>query len=156
MIFSILPASITTLFLSLNLLTALSFKEEIKSYYFGGDKDDIFLELSNTNRTLVIKAKKKDINTNLLIITNKNRYNFRVKTSDLDPHEFIEVVDAQVNTNFKKIKETSNYELLEGSSSLMFVNKTKNPINVNDIQVSSKGYFSKGIPLLIDGIRTLN
>ena len=156
MIFSILPSSITTLFLSLNLLTALSFKDEVKSYYYGGQKDDIFVELSNSNRTLVMKAKKIEIDTNLLIVTTRNRYNFRIKTSDISPHEFIEIEDAQVNTNFKKLNETLTYELLEGNSSVMFVNKTKIPIMVNGIKVVSKEYFSKGVPLIINGIRVLN
>ncbi len=156
MIFSILPSSITTLFLSLNLLTAISFKDEVNSYYYGGQKDDIFVELSNSNRTLVMKAKKIEIDTNLLIVTTRNRYNFRIKTSDISPHEFIEIEDAQVNTNFKKLNETLTYEILEGNSCVMFVNKTKNSIMVNGIKVVSKEYFSKGVPLIINGIRVLN
>lgn len=156
MIFSILPTSITTLFLSINLLTALSFKDEVKSYYYGGHKDDIFVELSNSNRTLVLKAKKMEIDTNLLIVTTRSRYNFRVKASENSPHEFIEIEDAQVNTNFKKLSETISYELFEGNSSVMFVNKTKIPIIVNGVKVVSKEYFSKGVPLIMNGIRILN
>ncbi|QDK42394.1 hypothetical protein DOM21_13255 [Bacteriovorax stolpii] len=156
MIFSILPTTITTVFLSANLITTLSFKDDVRTFIYGGTKDEIFTELANNNKTLVIKAKKKDIETNLIVVTSKNRYYFKVMESDRFPHQFVEVEDGMINTNFKKIKETPSYDLFEGTSSVMIVSKKKEGIDVNGVNVLAKEYFSKGVPLFIDGIRILN
>lgn len=156
MIFSILPNTITSLFLSANLITSLTFKDEVRSFIYGGVKEEVFSELANNNKTLVIKAKKKDIDTNLIIVTTKNRYYFSVKGTNKYSHQFIEIEDGAINSNFKKIKETDNYEIFEGMTSLMVVNKSKNPVIVNGVEVSAKEYFSKGTPLILDGHRILN
>lgn len=156
MIFSILPATITTLFLSANLITTLTFKDDVRTYIYGGTKEEIFSELANGNKTLVIKAKKKGIETNLIVVTSKDRFYFNVKESEKLPHQFVEIEEGAINLNFRKIKETDSYELFEGSTSVMLVSKRREGINVNGVNVSSKEYFSKGIPLMIDGIRVLN
>jgi type IV secretory pathway VirB9-like protein len=156
MIFSVLPNTITTIFLSANLITSMTFKDEVRSFIYGGVKEEVFTELANNNKTLVMKAKIKDIDTNLIIVTSKNRYYFSVKEMDKNPHQFIEVEDGAINSNFRKIKETESYEVFEGVTSLMLVNKSKKPINVNGNEVIDKEYFSKGIPLMIEGHRTLN
>ncbi len=155
MIFSILPTTITTLFLSANLITTLTFKDDVRSFIYGGTKEEIFSELANNNKTLVIKAKKRGIDTNLIIVTSKNRYYFNVKESEKIPHQFIEVEDGMINSNFRKIKETDSYDLFEGSTSIMIVSKKKDGIIINSETVTSKDYFSKGVPLIIDGIRVL-
>jgi hypothetical protein len=71
-------------------------------------------------------------------------------------HQFIEVEDGEINTSFRKIKETENYDLFEGSSSVMVVSKKRSGISVNGEIVTSKDYFSKGTPLFIEGVRVLN
>lgn len=156
MIFSILPTSITTLFLSMNLITTLTFKDDVRSFIYGGTKEEVFTELANNNKTLVIKAKKKGLDTNLIIVTAKNRYYFNVKETVNNSHQFIEVEDGEINTSFRKIKETENYDLFEGSSSVMVVSKKRSGISVNGEIVTSKDYFSKGTPLFIEGVRVLN
>ena len=55
MMFYILMNQITTLFLSLNLLTTLSFDSEIVSYLYGGGKEEVFFQVTNNNRTLALK-----------------------------------------------------------------------------------------------------
>ena len=156
MIFSILPTTITTLFLSANLITTLSFKDDVRTFIYGGTKEEIFTELANNNKTLVLKAKKKGIETNLIVVTSKNRYYFKVMESDKIPHQFVEIEDGMINTNFRKIKETGSYDLFEGNNSVMVVSKKKEGIDVNGVFVVAKDYFSKGVPLFIDGIRVLN
>ena len=156
MSFSILPTTITTLFLSANLITTLSFKDDVRTFIYGGTKEEIFTELANNNKTLVLKAKKKGIETNLIVVTSKNRYYFKVMESDKIPHQFVEVEDGMINTNFRKIKEASSYDLFEGNNSVMVVSKKKEGIDVNGVEVSAKEYFSKGVPLFIDGIRVIN
>ena len=156
MIFSILPTSITTLLISTNLITTLTFRDDVRSFIYGGTKEEVFSELANNNKTLVIKAKKKGLDTNLIIVTSKNRYYFNVKETSVGSHQFIEVEDGEINTSFRKIKETPDYDLFEGASSIMVVSKKKNGILVNNQLVMAKDYFSKGIPLIIEGIRVLN
>lgn len=156
MIFSILPTTITTLYLSANLITTLTFSDDVRSFIYGGTKEEIFSELANNNKTLVIKAKKKGLDTNLIIVTSKNRYYFNVKESEKLPHQFVEVEDGMINSSFRKIKETENFDLFEGATSVMVVAKKKDGITVNGELVTSKDYFSKGTPLIIDGFRALN
>lgn len=156
MSFYILANQITSLFLSLNLLTTLSFGEDIRSYLYGGNKDEVFLEVANNGKTLVIKAKKKEIDTNMLVVTSKNKYYFHVKVDEKNPHQFVEVYEGEINSAFKKIMDKSSYEILQGGSSVLFVNKTKKPILVNELQVQSKEYFSLGIPIIVNGERVLN
>lgn len=154
--FFVLPNQITTLFLSLNLLTTMSFNDDIRSFIYGGNKEEVYLEVSNNNKTLVIKAKKKEINTNMLVITNKNKYYFHVRLDENNPHQFIEVNDGEINSAFKKIVDKDSYEILQGTSSLLIVNKTKNSITVNGQKVISKEYFSLGVPIILNGERILN
>lgn len=156
MIFSILPTSITTLLISTNLITTLTFRDDVRSFIYGGTREEVFSELANNNKTLVIKAKKKGLDTNLIIVTSKNRYYFNVKETNVGSHQFIEVEDGEINTSFRKIKETSEYDLFEGASSIMVVSKKKSGILVNNQLVTAKDYFSKGTPLIIEGIRVLN
>ena len=156
MIFSILPNTISALFLSANLITSLTFKDEVRSFIYGGPKEEVFSELANNNKTLVMKAKKKDIDTNLIIVTTKNRYYFSVKSVDKYSHQFIEVEDGAINSTFRKIKETDSFQIYEGMTSLMVVNKSKSPLIVNGVEVTAKEYFSKGTPLILDGHRILN
>ena len=84
------------MFLSANLITTLSFKDDVRTFIYGGTKEEIFTELANNNKTLVLKAKKKGIETNLIVVTSKNRYYFKVMESDKIPHQFVEVEDDDV------------------------------------------------------------
>ena len=154
--FYILSNQITSLFLSMNLLTTMSFSDDIRTYIYGGNKDEVYLEVSNNNKTLMMKAKKKEINTNMLVVTSKNKYYFHVSLDESSPHQFIEINDGEINSAFKKILEKENYEILQGGSSLLFVNKTKNPITVNGQKIQSKDYFSLGVPIIVNGERILN
>lgn len=157
MTFYILANQITTLFISLHLLTTLSFEGEIRSYLFGGNKDDITLELANNNKTLAMKAKKKDIDTNLLVVTSKNKYYFHIKTIDSNSHQFVEVYDGEINNSYSKIKESKDYDLFEGASSMFVVNKSNDKMRVNEMEVTKgKLYLSKGVPIILNGERIYN
>ncbi len=156
MTFYIIANQITSLFLSLNLLTTLSFTDDIRSFVYGGNKEDVFIELVNNNKTFVIKAKKKEIDTNMLVVTSKNRYYFHVKLDEKNPHQFVEINDGEVNSAYKMVLEKSNYDLLQGGSSILFVNKSKISITVNEMKVANKEYLSLGVPIIVNGERILN
>ena len=156
MTFYILMNQITTLFLSLNLLTPLSFDSEIVSYLYGGSKEDVFFSVTNNNKTLAIKPKSDGELSNLLVITKQRKFYFDLSMSQKRPHQFIEVKSGSINHAFKKNIETKDFEILEGSSSLLFINKRDRPIELNNQRVKDKVYISKGVPLILEGNRILN
>ncbi|MBY0415375.1 MAG: hypothetical protein K2Q18_14480 [Bdellovibrionales bacterium] len=157
MTFYILANQITCLFISLHLLTTVSFDGEIRSYLYGGSKDDITFELANNNKTLALKAKKKEIDSNLLIVTSKSKYYFHVKVTENNPHQFIEVYDGEINNAYSKLKETKDYDLFEGISSMFLVNKSNEKMQVNEKEVpKGKLYLSKGVPIILNGERIYN
>ncbi len=153
MTFYILANKIVSLFLSMNLLTTLSFESEVISYYYGGDKGDLFIELTNNQRTLAIKAKKENLASNMLVITRAGKFYFTLKVDDKSPHQFIEVKQGQINQAMKLFKTYPSFEIWEGSTSLMILNKGKNELEVNGMKIKDKEYFSKGPPLMISGER---
>lgn len=156
MIFYILANQITSLFLSLNLLTTLSFDSEIVSYLYGGSKEEMFFQVTNNNRTLAIKPLMDGKYSNLLIITKERKYYFELAQGQSSTHQFIEVKDGVISHALTKKIETKSYEILEGQSSILFINKSNQEVMVNNIKVKHKEYFSKGVPILFNGKRILN
>ncbi len=154
--FYILANQITTIFISLNLLTTMSFDSEIMSYLYGGPNEDIYFQVTNNNKTLAIKPKGDFHFSNLMVITKNQKYYFDLKMSKDNPHQFIEIKDGVMNHALTKKLETKDYEILEGDNSLLFVNKLENPIRVNGIEIKHKEYLSKGIPIIYEGKRILN
>ena len=133
---------ITKLFVSLGLLTTLTFDSEITTYLYGGSKEDIFINITNNMRTLAIKPKREGINSNLLVITKNRKYYFDISYDEIKPHKFIEVKTGQINHGMKKIKSFESLDLLEGETSTLVINKSKNPIRINGLEVKKKKYLS--------------
>lgn len=156
MTFYILLNQITSIFLGFNLLTTLSFDSEIQSYLYGGSKQDVFIQVTNNHKTLVLKPMRDDGLSNLLVITSKRKYYFQLGIDRQKPHQFIEIKDGSPGHALKKKIESEEFEILEGGSSVLFRNKHEKPVMVNGIEVKDKEYFSKGVPLLLEGRRILN
>ena len=113
----ILPNSITKLFVSLSMLTTLSFDSEIVSYLYGGSKDEMFFELANKQKTLVMKGLKPGIKTNLMIVTKKRKYYFDVILNKKNPHKFIEVKPGRINKSYRLVESNERYNVFEGDTS---------------------------------------
>lgn len=156
MTFHIIANQITTLFLSLNLLTTLSFDSEIISFLYGGAKEDVFFQVTNNQKTLAIKPMQKDRFSNLLIITKERKYYFDLAYDKKRPHQFVEIKDGIMNHALKDRFSHRDYQLMEGENSLLFINKLDSPIKINGIEVKSREYFSKGVPLIREGQRIFN
>lgn len=152
----ILTNHIASLLVSMGLLTTLSFDSEITSYLYGGGKNDLYLQVTNNSKTLALKPKKEGISSNLLVITKNRKYYFNVEGTQKNSHKFIEIRPGQINTSLKSIVRNSNYEIFQGASSILFVNKKKIATRVNEFDVESKIYLSKGIPIFVEGKRILN
>ena len=147
---------ITNLFVSLGLLTTLSFDSEVTSYLYGGSKEDLFIKVTNNHKTIAIKPMSEGINSNLLVITKNRKYYFDVKYNKNKPHQFIEVKQGQINHGMKKVISKKSFDLLEGTSSVMVINKKRKRLSVNKKKIKKKGHFSKGVPIFIEGKRVLN
>ena len=156
MSFFILSGQITTLFLSLQFLTTLSFQTEIESFLYGGSKEDVFFEVTNQNKTLAIRPHQKLRFSNLLVVTKKRSFYFNLAYDEKNSHQFIDIKVGQKNHAFKEKIDNKDYQIMEGESSLLFVNKKDAPVKVNAQEVERKTYISKGVPILIDGERVLN
>ena len=153
MIFYILSGQITALLLSINLLTTLSFDSEVLSYFYGGDRNDIFIELTNNQKTLAIKAKREGIKSNMLVITRSGKFYFSVSEDEKNPHQFLEIKQGQINHGMKLLKANPSFEIWEGASSLMVARRGKEELNVNGVKVLEKEYFSKGPALFINSMK---
>lgn len=156
MIFHILMNQMTTIFLSLNLLTTLSFDSEIQSYLYGGSQEEMFFQVTNNHKTLAMKPKMDGTYSNLLVITKNNKYYFDLKSDELAPHQFIEIKNGVMNHALSKKLKTKDFEILEGDSSILFINNKLNEVNVNGLKVKRRQYLSKGVPILYEGKRILN
>ncbi len=147
---------ITTLFLSMNLLTTLTFDSEVVSYLYGGPSLDVFFQVTNNRRTLAIKPTQKERFSNLLIITKNRKYYFDLKYDAENAHQFIEVKDGVMNHAMKERLLTKDFQILEGDSSILFINKRDGPVMVNGQRTEGRAYLSKGVPILLEGNRILN
>lgn len=156
MIFHILMNQMTTLFLSLNLLTTLSFDSEIQSYLYGGSQEEIFFQVTNNHKTLAIKPKMEGDFSNLLVITRNGKYYFDLKHDRLSPHQFIEVKNGVMNHALTKKVKTKDYEILEGDNSVLFINNSSHEVKVNGMKIKHREYLSKGVPIIYEGKRILN
>ena len=156
MIFHILMNQMTTIFLSLNLLTTLSFDSEIQSYLYGGGQEEMYFQVINNHKTLAIKPKMEGVYSNLLVITKDKKYYFDLKLAKDNPHQFIEVKHGVANHALTKKIKTKDYEILEGDNSVLFINNRPSEVTVNGMKVKHREYLSKGVPILYEGQRILN
>lgn len=156
MTFHILMNQITTLFLSLNLLTTLSFESEIQSYLYGGSQEEMFFQVTNNHKTLALKPKMEGSYSNLLVITKDRKFYFDLKHDKNNPHQFIEVRDGVANHALTKKMQTEDFELLEGDNSFLFINRKGTEVDVNGMKVKQREYLSKGVPIIYEGKRILN
>ena len=156
MTFHIIANQMTTLFLSLHLLTTLSFDSEIESFLYGGAKEDVFFQVTNNRRTLAIKPTQTQRFSNLLVITKNRNYYFDLSYDESNPHQFVEVKDGVMNHALKERHSHKDFQIMEGESSLLYINRLDRPVEINGIEVRSREYFSKGVPLIKEGQRIFN
>jgi hypothetical protein len=156
MTFYILLDQVTKLFVSLGLLTTLSFDSQITSYLYGGSKEDLFISVTNNMRTLTLKPKREGVNSNLLVITKNRKYYFDINYSESNPHKFIEVKSGQINHGMRKLFSINGVDVLEGQSSVLLINNNKKSVQVNGQKVAKKKYLSKGVPIFLENKRIYN
>ncbi len=153
--FFILAKTMTYLFLSLSSPTTLVFEEPIE-YVSAGKQGDFSLHRSNNQKILIAQPLKEVNETMMVIVTRNQHYQFKVKTVPDRNHHFVYIYRGEVNKTFIKKKETEEFRILEGDSSILVQNKLDSPIFVNETQVIREDHFSKGVPVFINNKRILN
>ena len=138
---------LATIFLNLGLVTSINFEAPVKSYVYGGKRDEVKMRLINDNKTLVMIPSKKTIDTNLLIITDR-AHEFKIKSSDKNIST-VNIRKAQINEMYRLDTRSDSYMLFEGKTSSKLV--AHEPLMVNEfyLEKDESRYISKGIPLTI-------
>ncbi len=157
--FYILAKSLIYLFLTLSHPTTLVFDEPVE-YVSAGREGDFDLHRANNQKILVIRPLKSFGETDMIVITKDHHYQFKLKeissNQSSDSHSFVNIFEGAIDRSFNKKIETDAYKIFEGETSSWIINKTKNSINVNGVEIIREGYFSKGSPILINNLRVLN
>ena len=151
--FFVFLGQITYLFLSLNQVTALLFEEDIERFIYGGRSEEIHLEVLADGKTLLLRPKVKNLTANLLVFTKTGRFNFHPKMRPKDHHEFVEIKLAVKNSRYQVLKRAQDFDLLDGTTSLLFKNKGPKPLKVNNQVIRNFEYLSKGAPLFINDMQ---
>ena len=150
MIYYIFKHQIFTVFLSALQLTAITFPDKIHDYV-GGRKGDFSIYELNKGRSLVYEVKRKDIDSNFITFHKASKYHFNIKYSEHLANKDIEISEAHTCNMYELIKETRDYQLFECPKSILFVNKNKKPVKVNDLVIDKKAFLSKGPPIFLNG-----
>ena len=153
--FFILAKTITYLFLSLSSPTTLVFEEPIE-YVSAGKQGDFSLHRSNNHKILIIQPLKEVTETNMVVVTRNQHFQFKLKPSTENNHQFVYLYRGEINKTFIKKMETDEFKILEGDSSILIQNKQQNPLVVNEAEVIKEDHFSKGAPIIINNKRVLN
>ena len=150
MIYYIAKGQILTVFLSMAHLTAISFPEKVGDY-IGGQQGNFHVYELNQGKSLVFKAKEKEFKGNFITFVNSSKYHFNFIYDERYSNKDIELREAEKCHYFSLIKETKSYQLFDCPKSLFFVNKTKAPMQINEMTIRNKSYLSKGPPVYLNG-----
>lgn len=149
MIYYIIKGHIFTVFLSMAHLTSMSFPSKVNDYV-GGQEGDFKVYELNKRQSLVFEPKRKGFSRNFISFLKDDKYHFNISYNEEFSNKDIEIREAQTCTYFTLLKETKEYQLFECPKSLFFVNKTKFPVKINELTVTSKSYLSKGPPIYLN------
>ncbi len=152
--FFILAKTITYLFLSLSSPTTLVFEEPIE-YVSAGKQGDFYLHRSNNHKILIVQPLKEVGETNMVVVTRNQHFQFKIRPVAENNHQFVYVYRGEVNKTFVKKLETEEFRILEGDSSILIQNKLEAPLVVKESQVIKEGHFSKGPPIIINNKKVL-
>lgn len=150
MIYYIFKTQIFTIYLSIAHLTALTFPSKVTDYV-GGAKNDFNIYEVNKGLSLVFSTKNKEINRNFISFTQNGKYHFNVIYNDQLSNKDIVIKEAKRCSMFEMIKETKEYQLFECPRSILFINRTKGKVRLNELMIRDKQYLSKGPPIILNG-----
>lgn len=152
MIFHMFLGQTVKLFISTSLVTTLIFPHSIEQIIGGWNKLDVYKYVSKDKKTLVVKSLREELNSNLTVITSGGVYQFNVSTND-KPHSFVQIVNGSSDLAYKLEKETKEFTIFSGKSTIKIVNKLSTPLKVNESLVQDKVTLPKGSPIFINNKR---
>ncbi|OFZ38157.1 MAG: hypothetical protein A2504_17020 [Bdellovibrionales bacterium RIFOXYD12_FULL_39_22] len=150
MIYYIFKNQIFSIFLSMAHLTAITFPERITDYVGGTEGDFKIYEL-NKRQSLVFEPKRKEIDCNFILFEKDAKYYFNIKYSDELASQDIEIKEAQTCSLYSLIADKKDYQLFDCPRSILFVNKSKAKVKVNDQEFLDRAFLSKGPPIFLNG-----
>lgn len=160
MVFNMFANFTATLFLSTNMVTTLRFPSQIDKIMGGQHKTDIQRIITRDRTTVNLKPRTRKINTNLTVIMkNSSVYKFRVKYDEVKPHDFVDVVDGELDGSLNsEIRMTKTFSAWESNYTIRIRNNSNKIIRVNEYKVKPNVtmHFPKGPPLFINNKREIN
>jgi len=129
--------------------TTLQFDEQVEIVQ-AGRAGEISISIPTSRKAVVINPLKDtgDDPRNMVIITKNHSFNLNYKIVKSDHHQFLKVKEGAIDSSFKIKLETRDFRVLEGDKSYMVINQNpKKALEINHQSITSKAYFSKGLPL---------
>jgi len=151
--FYLLPGHIATLFICFKFALVLTFESPVVG--IGGTSgSDVEISKSmdfNKGRTIMINPKTDKLDSNLIVFTkNGGSYRFYLKFDKARAFDFVNVYEGKLNKSYSLKKETNQYKIYEGETSIKIENSGPSLLYVNNIAIKKYKYLSKGIPLFIE------
>ena len=136
-------------------LTTLIFDEPVIRPHTGASASNIYLEISPDSKMIFIKAKGKELNTNLNVPTKSGKlYSFLIRSGKL-PHSIVQVKDGKMDNTFKDVKKSRGVMIQESTSIARVLNQSKFSVMINSISLppNARLELPKGAPVYINGKR---
>jgi hypothetical protein len=147
----VFPLQLITIFVSLKFPMVLTFKGEKIIDRVGPYQTDMRItDPSRVKNSLIVETLKPGITNNMVVFTDKSRFTINfVHNEELAVSE-VEVSQAREDGGFIVEQSNDKYELLRGKTSMLFINKLKHKVLVNDQIVSDKKFLSLGPPIVYE------
>jgi hypothetical protein len=147
----ILPKTIAYIFLSTSSPTTLHFEKPIE-FMQAGKGSDFDVSFSKNRRSIVIRpiGNFADVK-NMVILSEDAHFHFKLLNVEPRPHDFVYIHKGRENSSYVKKFENDLVKIHEGETSLYVVNKTKESLEINGLEVKKYIFLSKGLPVLVNG-----
>lgn len=141
---------IALIFLKPDFPTTLKFDAPIE-FVSLGKENKFFKYLSSDRKILVIKPLRKSFDIPMVIITKNESFQFRLKNSIQQTSSFYQIKKGKKDFLFQLKKETKNWTLLVGQTTLKVRKKSEKTLNINFTNVEKAvSLLPKGTILLIN------
>lgn len=154
MILNTLVSIATAISISSTNPTTMIFKSPVEFVSIGKTGDFSFF-INNNKKVIVIQPLKSLKVAEMVVVTDKNNYQFKIHIDEAQPKSYFQVEDGSINQSYVLKKKTEAFEIYEGQSSSMFKNLTDSQLIVNDEAVAKRTsvYFPKGGVLYLNSER---
>ena len=156
MILSALINIATTISISASNPTTMIFNGPVQFVSIGKTGDFSFF--TNNNKKVIVIQPLKDLkNAEMVVLTEDKNYQFKIHIVAENPNNYYQVTNGNPNASFTLLKKSENYEVYEGSTSMMFKNLSEKEMVINDEALKGKAstYLPKGGSIYVNSERIL-